>query len=52
MLRDIYQRPSWGGRGVKLCKAQPEGMAHVLHVFSAYLSSQIFGLPFKLWYAH
>ena len=56
MLRDIYQRPSWGGggggggRGLKLCKAQPEGMAHVLNVFSAYLSSLIFGLPFKLWY--
>ena len=47
MLRDIYQRPSWGG-GVKLCKAQPEGMAHVLNVFSAYLSSQIF----DIWYAH
>ena len=52
MLRDIYQRPSWGGggRGLKLCKTQPEGMAHVLNVFSAYLSSLIFGLPFKLWY--
>ena len=39
-----------GGRGLKLYKAQPEGMAHVLNVFSAYLSSLIFGLPFKLWY--
>ena len=53
MFRDIYQRPSWGrggGRGLKLYKAQPEGMAHVLNVFSAYLSSLIFELPFKLWY--
>ena len=44
----------WGG-GVKLCKTQPEGMAHVLSVVSAFLSSDCFfkvkfGLPLKFWY--
>ena len=45
----------WGGGGVKLCKTQPEGMAHVLSVVSAFLSSDCFfkvkfGLPLKFWY--
>ena len=44
-----------GGGGVKLCKTQPEGMAHVLSVVSAFLSSDCFfkvkfGLPLKFWY--
>ena len=43
------------GGGVKLCKTQPEGMAHVLSVVSAFLSSDCFfkvkfGLPLKFWY--
>lgn len=43
----------WGG--VKLCKTQPEGMAHVLSVVSAFLSSDCFfkvkfGLPLKFWH--
>ena len=70
MLRDIYLRPKrnldftlhtvrafffGGGGGVKLCKTQPEGMAHVLSVVSAFLSSDCFfkvkfGLPLKFWY--
>lgn len=45
----------WGGGGVKLCKTQPEGMAHVLSVVSAFLSSDCFfkvkfGLPLKFWH--
>ena len=71
MLRDIYLRPKrnldvvlhtvraffffFGGGGVKPCKTQPEGMAHVLSVVSAFLSSDCFfkvkfGLPLKFWY--
>lgn len=45
----------WGGGGGKLCKTQPEGMAHVLSVVSAFLSSDCFfkvkfGLPLKFWH--
>ena len=44
-----------GGGGVKLFKTQPEGIAHVLSVVSAFLSSDCFfkvkfGLPLKFWY--
>ena len=71
MLRDIYLRSKRNldvalhtvraffllgrGGGVKLCKTQPEGMAHVLSVVSAFLSSDCFfkvkfGLPLKFWH--
>ena len=45
----------FGGGGVKPCKTQPEGMAHVLSVVSAFLSSDCFfkvkfGLPLKFWH--
>lgn len=56
MLRDIYLRPKrnldvtlhtvraffFGGGGVKLCKTQPEGMAHVLSVVSALFKFGLF----------